>query len=126
MAQTINEARKEIGLESIEQQPKIIDVAPKIPPGLGRTLLEPFEFSMAAGLRHAAKIGVPTHNILEMQANMLASFIAMIEPAGARMAALKDLIEQLPGLVGQHVTVSKTTAGGVLIPNSVPLKREPV
>ena len=114
----------EVAMESHKMTPDVVDAVPKIPAGLGRTLLEPFEFSMAAGLRHAAKIGVPTHNILEMQANMLASFVAMIEPAGARMAALKDLIEQLPGLVSQHVMVSKTSSGGVLIPESVPLKRE--
>lgn len=94
----------------------VVDVAPKVPAGLGRVMLEPFEHAMAAGLRNAAKVGVPAHNILEMQANMIASFIAMIEPAGARLAAMTDLIEQLPGLVTQHVAANRTTPGGILVP----------
>lgn len=107
-----------------EMTPSAVDVAQKVPAGLGKIILEPFTNAMAAGLRNAAKIGVPANNILEMQVNMMASFIAMIEPAGARMVALSDVIEQLPGLVSQHIAATKRTAGGIVIPESVPLKRE--
>lgn len=82
----------------------------------GRSLLEPLNHAMAAGAREALKQGIPTESVIEMQLNHLASIVAMIEPPGAREAAIVDIVKSFAPMVRQHVTARHTTPGGIITP----------
>ncbi len=92
--------------------------APKMPlPDINRTLIAPFNQAMAAGTREMLRLGITINAILEMQINHLASTVAQIEPPGARLAAIEDIVRQFSPLVRAHVDMKNTTAGGVIVPN---------
>jgi hypothetical protein len=90
----------------------------ELPPNLGKTLLEPLNHAIAAGEREALKLGVPTHDVVEMLLNHLASVVAMIEPSGVRAATIEGLVEGFAPMVQRHVLLRYTTPGGVLMPRS--------
>ncbi len=90
-----------------------------LPGNLGKLVLEPLDHGLASMARQALKLGVPTHNVVEMLLNHLASVVAMIEPPGARAATTEAVTSQFSGLVHQHVEARKTTAGGVRIANTM-------
>lgn len=96
-----------------DEQPPTISVT------VGKILLEPLNHAIAAGEREALARGVPTHAVLEMLVNHLASVVAMVEPAGAREACLRDLVGSFAPLVRQHVERRYTTPGGVVLPKAV-------
>jgi len=92
------------------------DIAPKIPANLGKFVLDPLNHALAAGEREALKIGVPTHDVIEMILNHVASVVAMIEPPGVRAETIKDVIKAFPELVRKYVEVRHTSPGGVFMP----------
>lgn len=84
---------------------------------VGKLVLQPLEHCIAAGVRQAFKIGVPGHAVIEMLLNHLASVIAMVEPAGARIETQQAILNgALQSLIQQHVEARKTSTGGVFIP----------
>jgi phosphoribosylcarboxyaminoimidazole (NCAIR) mutase len=84
---------------------------------LSKALLDPLNHAMAAGERHAIKMGVPVEAILEMNMNHLCSVVAMIEPAPVREFLITKLCGEMAGLVSQHALAIRTTAGGVVLPS---------
>lgn len=93
--------------------PQPIRVAP--PPDINRTLLEPINHGFAAALRQALKLGVPTHFVVELTLNQLASVVAQIEPAGVRLQMIEDVVRQFAPLVRQHVDARLTSPGGIIM-----------
>jgi hypothetical protein len=88
----------------------------QLPGNIGKLILDPLEHSIAAGAREALKVGVPTHNVVEMFLNHLASVVAMIEPAGARAATVEGLVNSFGTMVHKHVEAQRTTKSGLLVP----------
>jgi hypothetical protein len=86
------------------------------PADLAKFALAPLDHAIAAGEREALKRGVPTHAVIEMLLNHLASVSAMVEPPQAREGLVRDVVGAFAGLVRQHVEARYTTAGGVLLP----------
>jgi hypothetical protein len=80
----------------------------------GKALLEPLNHAMAAGSREALKQGILAETVIEMHLNHLASVVAMIEPPGAREAAIVDIVQSFAPMVRQHVTARHTTPGGII------------
>lgn len=97
----------------------VVDVPPQIPANLGKLVLGPLNFALAAGEREALKIGVPSHEVIEMLLNHLASVVAMIEPAGVRASTMTDVVKHFPELVRQHVDARLTTPGGIRLPRGI-------
>lgn len=95
-----------------------VDVRPSIPQNLGPLVLTTLDHALAAGEREALKVGVPTHNVIEMLLNHLASVVAMIEPAGARQEVIKGLVESFGTMVRKHLDRRYTSPGGVKLPGS--------
>jgi hypothetical protein len=93
------------------------DSLPNLPPNLGKALLSPLNHALAAGEREALKVGVPTHDVVEMLLNHLASVVSMVEPPGARAALVEGLVENFAKMVRKHVEARQTTAGGIFVPN---------
>lgn len=91
----------------------------KLPPNLGKTLLEPLNHAIAAGEREALKLGVPANDVVEMLLNHLASVVAMIEPPAIRAATIEGLVENFAPMVQKHVAIRYTTPGGLLTPRPV-------
>lgn len=89
---------------------------PNLPVNLGKLVLEPWQHALAAGMRHALRVGVPTHDVIGMLLNHLASVVAMVEPPGVRAALVKGLVESFPDMIRQHVDARQMTSGGVFIP----------
>lgn len=81
---------------------------------LPRTILDPIEHGIAASLRRALAIGVPTHMVIECALNNLASVVATVTPPGARLATIEAVVEQFADLVSRHVLAQATTAGGII------------
>jgi hypothetical protein len=90
----------------------------KLPANLGKTLLEPLNHALAAGEREALKLGVPTHDVVEMLLNHLASVVAAIEPSGVRAATIEGLVENFAPMVHKHVVAQRTTKGGIFVPGN--------
>lgn len=70
---------------------------------LGVLILRPVEHALAAAEREALAIGVPTHDVIQMLMNHLASIVACVEPPGVRAELTKDIMTNLGGLIRQHV-----------------------
>lgn len=85
-------------------------------PNISKAILSPLNHAIAAGEREALKVGVPTHEVLEMLLNHLASVVSLIEPPGAREAALKDVVGSFATLVKQHVDRRMTSPAGLHLP----------
>lgn len=84
---------------------------------IGKLVIEPFEHAIAAGLRHALKVGVPAYTVIEMMLNQLISVVAMVEPAGARTETLNHVQNAMTQLLSQHVQARQTSPGGVILPD---------
>lgn len=91
----------------------------EFPGPVGKFLLEPLNHAMAAGTRQALKQGVQAHELLELHLNHLASVVAMIEPAGAREAALRQLVSDFAPMVKLHVDARYISPGGVHLPKPI-------
>ena len=91
---------------------------PQLQGNLGKLVLDPLNHAIAAGEREALKVGVPTHDVVEMLLNHLASVVAMIEPAGVRVSTIEGIIESFARLVRQHVDARLTSPGGIVHPNA--------
>ncbi len=91
-------------------------MADNLPPNLGKIVLEPINHGLAAAERHALALGVPTHDVVEMLLNHLASVVAAIEPAGVRAATIEGLVENFSPMVRKHLEARQTTNGGIIIP----------
>jgi len=89
---------------------------PKLDGGLGKAVLEPINFGLAASLRRALELGAPTSLILELLLNHLCSVAAMVEPPGAREGLIQDLVRSIAPMVNKHVDARQTTPGGVILP----------
>jgi hypothetical protein len=81
-----------------------------------RILAEPLSRAIAAGCLEALKRGVPAQTILEIHLNQLTYTLAMIEPAGAREEAVKDIIRHIAPMTSRYVEARNTTPGGVILP----------
>lgn len=92
------------------------DVPPLVSGAVAKFVLEPLNYGLAAGCRRALEIGVPTNMMIEFLLNHLASVAAMVEPAGAREALVKDLVRSFASMVNKHVDARYTTPGGVALP----------
>lgn len=90
-----------------------------LPINLGKLVLEPWQHALAAGMRHALRVGVPVNNVIEMLLNHMASVVALVEPPGVRAALVKGLVESFPDMIRQHVDARQTTQGGVFIPPGI-------
>lgn len=94
-------------------------VAPTPPenlPNIGRTMLEPLNFGLAAATRKALELGVPAHEMIAMLFNHLASVVAMVEPPGAREALIRQLVADFAPMCKRHVDARNTTPGGIVLP----------
>lgn len=95
-----------------------IDPPPAVA-NFGRALLEPINFGLAAAERKALELGVPTHEMIGMLLNHLASVVAMVEPPGAREALIKQLISDFAPMIRKHVDARYTTPGGIKLPGAL-------
>jgi len=95
---------------------EIIDKKPLIPGNMGSIVMEPFNYAVAAACRKYLEIGVPTNVMIEFLLNHLCSVAAMVEPAGAREALVKDLVRSFASMVNKHVDARYTSPGGVHLP----------
>lgn len=98
---------------------KVAETRVVLPPNLGKAILDPLSHALAAGEREALKIGVPTHDVVEMLLNHLASVVAMIEPAAVRAVTVEGLVENFSLMVRKHVDARYMTPGGILVPKPV-------
>lgn len=90
----------------------------EFPPDVGRVVIEPLNHAFAAGIRQAISMGTPTHSVIEMLLNHVASMAAMVEPAGSREALVKQIVAAIAPLVRKHVDARNTTTGGVILPRA--------
>lgn len=90
--------------------------APQLQGALAKVVLDPLNYGLAAGCRRALEVGVPSHVMIEMLLNHLASVCAMVEPAGARETLIRDLVGSFAIMVNKHVDARYTTSGGVMLP----------
>lgn len=91
---------------------------PDVPKNIYQTMLEPLNHGLAVAERKALELGVPTDKVLEMLLNHLTSVLAMIEPAGARESAVKDVIKSIAPMTSRYVEARNTTPGGLLLPRA--------
>ena len=90
----------------------------QVPANIGKAILDPLSHALAAGEREALKIGVPTHEVVEMLLNHLASVVAMIEPPQARALVVEGLVENFAAMVRKHVEATQRTPGGIIVPRA--------
>jgi hypothetical protein len=83
------------------------------PADIGKMLIEPLNYALAAGSRQALAVGVPARDIIEMHLNHLASVISLIEPTGVREQTVMDVIASLNSLVTKHI---EARTGGIIAP----------
>ena len=86
------------------------------PKEVAKLLLEPLNHGLAAAERQCLKQGVPAHELINLLLNHLASVCAMVEPAQAREALIKDLVSAFGPMTRKHVDARHTTPGGVFMP----------
>ena len=94
------------------------EVKTQVPANIGKAILDPLNHALAAGEREALKIGVPTHEVVEMLLNHLASVVAMIEPPQARALVVEGLVENFAVMVRKHVDATQRTPGGIIVPRN--------
>lgn len=94
------------------------EVRLEFPPDVGKVVIDPLNYAFAAGIRQAISIGTPTHSVIEMLLNHVASVTAMVEPAGSREVLVKQIVAAIAPLVRKHVDVLNTTPGGVILPKA--------
>jgi hypothetical protein len=90
--------------------------APQLQGAMAKVILEPFNYSLAAGCRRALEVGVPPVMIIEFLLNHLCSVVALLEPAGSREATIQDLVRSFAPMVSKHVDARLTSPGGVILP----------
>lgn len=88
----------------------------QVPGNLGKTILLPVNAALAAAEREALKLGVPTHEIIQLLLDHLTSIVGHIEPSGVRAQTLKDVVAAIPVLVKKHVELRHMTPGGIVLP----------
>lgn len=99
--------------EEIQEELKL-----EFPTDVGKVVIEPLNHALAAGIRQAVSMGTPTHSIVEMLLNHIASMAALVEPPGSREMLVKQIIGAVAPLVRKHVDARNTTPGGVILPRA--------
>lgn len=84
-----------------------------------RILAEPLTRAIAAGCLEALKRGVPAQTVLEIHLNQLTYTLAMIEPAGAREEAVKDIVRHIAPMTSRYVEARFTTPAGIITPKGI-------
>lgn len=85
---------------------------------LAPLILGSLDYALAAGERRALELGAPTHRVVELLLNHLASVASMVEPPQAREMLVKDLVGAFAGMVRKHVDARFTTPGGIKLPGA--------
>lgn len=92
------------------------NIPTQLPSNIGKAILDPLNHALAAGEREALKVGVPTHDVVEMLLNHLASVVAMVEPPQARALVVEGLVENFATMVRKHIDAMERSPGGIIVP----------